>query len=441
MKPTIVLVGRPNVGKSTLFNKLTRTRDAIVADMPGLTRDRHYGHGRVGDRPYLLVDTGGLEPTAREGIFEHMARQTLQAVAEGDAVLFLVDGRAGITPADRDIARELRRTGRKLTLVVNKAEGLSRDQAAAEFHELGLGEPHAISATHGDGVSELMSFVLAPFAQEGREPMPDDRPKVAIVGRPNVGKSTLVNALLGEERMIAFDQPGTTRDSIYIDFERAGKPYTLIDTAGLRRKAKVDETVEKFSVVKTLQSIEDANVVVLVVDAQQEITDQDSHIAGFILEAGRAVVLAVNKWDDLSEGRREQCKRELERKLAFLSFARVHYVSAQQGRGLAELIKSIDLAYAAAMAKLSTPKLTRALIAATTRQPPPRHGLFRPKMRYAHQGGVNPPVIVIHGNQLDRVPDSYRRYLERYFTDLFRLQGTPVRIQFKVSANPYSERH
>jgi len=440
-KPLIALVGRPNVGKSTLFNKLTRTRDAIVADMPGLTRDRHYGHGRVGDRPYLLVDTGGLEPTAREGIFEHMARQTLQAVAEGDAVLFLVDGRAGITPADRDIARELRRTGRKLTLVVNKAEGLSRDQAAAEFHELGLGEPHAISATHGDGVSELMSFVLAPFAQEGREPMPDDRPKVAIVGRPNVGKSTLVNALLGEERMIAFDQPGTTRDSIYIDFERAGKPYTLIDTAGLRRKAKVDETVEKFSVVKTLQSIEDANVVVLVVDAQQEITDQDSHIAGFILEAGRAVVLAVNKWDDLSEGRREQCKRELERKLAFLSFARVHYVSAQQGRGLAELIKSIDLAYAAAMAKLSTPKLTRALIAATTRQPPPRHGLFRPKMRYAHQGGVNPPVIVIHGNQLDRVPDSYRRYLERYFTDLFRLQGTPVRIQFKVSANPYSERH
>jgi GTP-binding protein len=441
MKPTIVLVGRPNVGKSTLFNKLTRTRDAIVADMPGLTRDRHYGHGRVGDRPYLLVDTGGLEPTAREGIFEHMARQTLQAVAEGDAVLFLVDGRAGITPADRDIARELRRTGRKLTLVVNKAEGLSRDQAAAEFHELGLGEPHAISATHGDGVSELMSTVLAPFAHEGREPMPDDRPKVAIVGRPNVGKSTLVNALLGEERMIAFDQPGTTRDSIYIDFERAGKPYTLIDTAGLRRKAKVDETVEKFSVVKTLQSIEDANVVVLVVDAQQEITDQDSHIAGFILEAGRAVVLAVNKWDDLSEGRREQCKRELERKLAFLSFARVHYLSAQLGRGLAELIKSIDLAYAAAMAKLSTPKLTRALIAAATRQPPPRHGLFRPKMRYAHQGGVNPPVIVIHGNQLDRVPDSYRRYLERYFTDLFRLQGTPVRIQFKVSANPYSERH
>jgi len=289
-------------------------------------------------------------------------------------------------------------------------------------------------------VNELMGAVLAQLPHEGREPMPGDRPKVAVVGRPNVGKSTLVNGLLGEERVIAFDQPGTTRDSIYVEFERGGRPYTLIDTAGLRRKAKVDETAEKFSVVKTLQSIEDANVVVLVVDAQQEITDQDAHIAGFILEAGRAVVLAVNKWDGLSEGQREQAKRELERKLGFLSFAREHYVSALHGRGLPELIKSIDLAYAAAMAKLSTPKLTRALIAATARQAPPRHGLFRPKLRYAHQGGVNPPVIVIHGNQLDRLPESYRRYLERYFIDLFRLQGTPVRIQFKVSSNPYSER-
>ena len=440
MKPTIVLVGRPNVGKSTLFNRLTRTRDAIVADVPGLTRDRHYGHGRVGDRPYLVVDTGGLETAAREGIFEHMARQTLQAVAEGDAVLFLVDGRAGITPTDRDIARELRKTGRKLTLVVNKAEGLSREQAAAEFHELGLGVPHVVSATHGDGVSELMSAVLAQLPHEGREPMPEDRPKVAIVGRPNVGKSTLVNALLGEERMIAFDEPGTTRDSIHVDFQRGGRPYTLIDTAGLRRKAKVGETVEKFSVVKTLQSIDDANVVVLVLDAQQEITDQDAHIAGFILEAGRALVLAINKWDGLSEERRSQAKRELERKLGFLSFARVHHISALQGRGLGELIKSIDLAYAAAMAKLSTPKLTRALIAATARQQPPRHGLFRPKLRYAHQGGVNPPVIVIHGNQLDSLPESYKRYLERYFSDLFRLQGTPVRIQFKLSSNPYHER-
>jgi len=440
VKPTIVLVGRPNVGKSTLFNRLTRSRDAIVADVPGLTRDRHYGHGRVGDRPYLVVDTGGLEPSAREGIFERMARQTLQAVAEGDAVLFLVDGRTGIAPADRDIARELRKTGRKLTLVVNKAEGLPHAQVTSDFHELGLGEPLAVSAAHGDGVNELISLVLAQFPREERQPMPDDRPKVAIVGRPNVGKSTLVNALLGEERVIAFNQPGTTRDSIYIDFERGGRPYTLIDTAGLRRKARVGELVEKFSVVKTLQSIEDANVVVLVVDAQQEITDQDAHIAGFILEAGRALVLAVNKWDGLSESQRDQCKRELDRKLAFLSFARVHHVSALEGRGLSELIKSIDLAYAAAMAKLSTPKLTRALIAAAARQPPPRHGLFRPKLRYAHQGGVNPPVIVIHGNQLDTLPESYKRYLERYFTDLFRLQGTPVRIQFKVNPNPYSAR-
>lgn len=440
MKPTIVLVGRPNVGKSTLFNRLTRSRDAIVADVPGLTRDRHYGHGRLGDRPYLVVDTGGLEPTAREGIFEHMARQTLQAVAEADAVLFLVDGRTGITPTDRDIARELRKTVRNLALVVNKTEGVPHAQAAADFHELGLGEPLPVSAAHGDGVNELMALVLAKLPHEGREPMPVDRPKIAIVGRPNVGKSTLVNALLGEERMIAFDQPGTTRDSIYVDFERAGKLYTLIDTAGLRRKAKVGEMVEKFSVVKTLQSIEDANVVVLVVDAQLEITDQDAHIAGFVLEAGRALVLAVNKWDGLSESRRDQCKRELARKLSFAGFARVHYVSALEGRGLSELIKSIDLAYSAAMAKLSTPKLTRALIAAVAKQPPPRHGLFRPKLRYAHQGGVNPPVIVVHGNQLDTLPDSYKRYLERYFIDLFRLQGTPVRIQFKMNANPYSER-
>jgi GTP-binding protein len=282
--------------------------------------------------------------------------------------------------------------------------------------------------------------VLLQLPDEGREPMPEDRPKVAIVGRPNVGKSTLVNALLGEERMIAFDEPGTTRDSIHVDFERGGRRYTLIDTAGLRRKARVEGTVEKFSVVKTLQSIEDANVVVMLVDAQQEITDQDAHIAGFVLEAGRAVVLAVNKWDGLSEERRTQVKRELERRLSFLSFARVHYISALQGRGLAELIKSIDLAYAAAMARLPTPKLTRALIAATARQQPPRHGLFRPKLRYAHQGGVNPPVIVIHGNQLDRLPESYRRYLERYFMEQFRLQGTPLRIEFKVSGNPYHER-
>jgi GTPase len=444
MKPTIALVGRPNVGKSTLFNRLTRSRDALVADIPGLTRDRHYGHGRLGSKPYLVVDTGGLEPTAKEGIYHAMARQTLQAVDEADAVLLLVDGRTGITSQDREIANRLRKAGRPLYLVVNKSEGLSRDSAAAEFHELGLGTPLAISAAHGDGVHDLIDLVLEKSPVELEAVRPDERspraPKIAIVGRPNVGKSTLVNAIIGEERVIAFDQPGTTRDSIYVDFERAGKAYTLIDTAGLRRRGKVDETAEKFSVIKTLQSIEDANVVILVLDAQQEISEQDAHIAGFILEAGRALVVAVNKWDSLGEATRDQINREFARKLEFLAFARVHFVSAQEGRGLSELIKSVDSAYAAAMAKLPTPKLTRALIAAIARQAPPRHGMFRPKLRYAHQGGMNPPVIVIHGNQLDSLPDSYRRYLERFFIDTFRLQGTPVRIRFKVSSNPYAER-
>ena len=359
MKPTIALVGRPNVGKSTLFNRLTRSRDALVADIPGLTRDRHYGHGRMGHKPYLVVDTGGLEPSAKDGIFHHMARQTLQAVDEADAVLLLVDGRAGLTSQDREIALQLRKTGRPLFLVVNKSEGRSREAAAAEFHELGLGTPLAIAAAHGDGVHELIELVLENFPVEEDEARSADpyprAPKIAIVGRPNVGKSTLVNAVIGEERVIAFDQPGTTRDSIYVDFERGGRPYTLIDTAGLRRRGKVEETVEKFSVIKTLQAIEDANVVILVLDAQQEISEQDAHIAGFILEAGRALVVAVNKWDSLGEAKRDQIKREFERKLAFLAFARVHFVSALEGRGLAELIKSIDLAYAAAMAKLLRP--------------------------------------------------------------------------------------
>ena len=442
MKPTIALVGRPNVGKSTLFNRLTRSRDALVADIPGLTRDRHYGHGRLGAKPYLVVDTGGLEPTAKDGIYHAMAKQTLQAVDEADAVLLLVDGRAGLTAQDREIANRLRKSGRPLYLVVNKSEGLSREAAAAEFHELGLGEPLAISAAHGDGVRELVDLVLESIPAEEEEARRAEHlprvPKIAVVGRPNVGKSTLVNAIIGEDRVIAFDQPGTTRDSIYVDFQRNGKSYTLIDTAGLRRRGKVEETAEKFSVIKTLQSIEDANVVILVLDAQHEISEQDAHIAGFILEAGRALVVAVNKWDHLDQAQRDQIKREFARKLEFLHFARTHFVSALEGKGLAELIKSIDLAYAAAMTKLPTPKLTRALIAATARQAPPRHGLFRPKLRYAHQGGMNPPVIVIHGNQLDALPDSYRRYLEHFFIDTFALQGTPVRIQFKVSTNPYA---
>jgi GTP-binding protein len=445
MIPTIALVGRPNVGKSTLFNRITRSRDALVADIPGLTRDRHYGRGRLGNRSFLAVDTGGLEPRARSGIFGAMARQTLQAVAESDAVLFLVDGREGLTPGDRDIALELRKTGRPLWLVVNKAEGRPREALAAEFHELGLGDPLPVSAAHGEGVRDLLELVLAPFPEE---PVAEDRPaagpgiapKIAVVGRPNVGKSTLVNAVLGEERMIASDQPGTTRDSIYVEFRRGGKPYTLIDTAGLRRRGKVQETVEKFSVVKTLQAIEDANVVVLVLDAPQGITDQDAHIAGFILEAGKALVVAVNKWDVADAGRRDAVKREIARKLGFLAFARFHYVSALGGRGLKELLASVDTAHAAAMVRLPTPKLTRTLIEAVNRQPPPRAGLFRPKLRYAHQGGVNPPTIVVHGNQLEQLPDSYRRYLERVFAEAFQLRGTPVRLQFRTGRNPYATR-
>jgi GTP-binding protein len=444
MLPTLVLVGRPNVGKSTLFNRLTRSRDALVADIPGLTRDRHYGRGRVGARPFLVVDTGGLEPGTRSGIFAEMAKQTLQAVAEADGVLFLVDGREGLTAEDREIAANLRRSGRPLWLVVNKSEGRSREAVAAEFHELGLGEPLAISAAHGDGISDLIEIALAAFpAQEAPAPAAEpalERPKIAVVGRPNVGKSTLVNAVLGEQRMIAFDQPGTTRDSIYVEFERAGRAYTLIDTAGLRRRGKVEETAEKFSVVKTLQAIEDANVVVLVLDALQEIADQDAHIAGFILEAGKALVVAVNKWDAADEARREEVKREIARRLGFLSFARFHYVSALGGRGVRQLLESVDAAYAAAMAKLPTPRLTRTLLDAVSRQPPPRAGMFRPKLRYAHQGGSNPPTIVIHGNQLDRLPDSYRRYLERVFAEAFRLRGTPLRLQLRTGENPYARR-
>lgn len=440
MKPTIVLVGRPNVGKSTLFNRLTKTRDALVADIPGLTRDRHYGHGKLGSKPYLVVDTGGFEPLAKDGIMHEMARQTEQAIAESDAVIFVVDGRTGMTALDKEIATKLRKAARPVFVAVNKAEGMNQGVVIADFHELGLGEPLAISATHGEGVRSLIEMALDPFPEPQESENENDVLKVAIVGRPNVGKSTMINALLGEERVIAFDQPGTTRDAIFVDFERGGKHYTLIDTAGLRRKGKVFETIEKFSVIKTLQSIEDAHVVILVLDARQDISEQDAHIAGFVVESGRALVVAVNKWDGLDPYVRDQLKGELEAKLKFLDFANFHYVSALKGQGLAHVFRSVDAAYKAATADLSTPQLTRTLIDAVAKQSPPRNGIFRPKLRYAHQGGRNPPVIVIHGNALDKISDSYRRYLEHVFREVFRLQGTPLRIQFNVSENPFADR-
>jgi GTP-binding protein len=439
MKPTLVIVGRPNVGKSTLFNRLTKTRDALVADQPGLTRDRHYGHGRLGHRPYLVVDTGGFEPQAKEGIVHEMARQAEAAIAEADVLLFIVDGRIGLAPQDRVIADLLRRSGRPVLLAVNKGEGMNRAVVAAEFHELGCGEPYVISSAHGDGVRELIDLALAPFPEDEGDAEETAGPRVAIVGRPNVGKSTLINTLLGEERVIAFDMPGTTRDAIEIPFERNGRGYTLIDTAGLRRKGRVFETIEKFSVIKTLQAIEQSNVVVLMLDASQDISDQDAHIAGFAIDAGRAMVIAVNKWDTVDDYRRERVKLDVERKLNFLGFARTHYVSALKGQGIASVLTSVDKAYAAAMTKIATPKLTRALIAAVEKQAPPRHGLFRPKLRYAHQGGSNPPIIVIHGNALEHVPNSYTRFLERHFLETFKLAGTPLRIQYKSARNPFTD--
>jgi len=439
--PVIALVGRPNVGKSTLFNRLTRSRDAIVHDVPGVTRDRHYGEGRLGARPFIAIDTGGLEPGAPDGIFVHMARQAEQAIVESDAVVFMVDGRSGLTATDREIAARLRKIKTPRYLAVNKTEGMQSDIAVAEFHELGLGAPAAISAAHGEGVRELMDLVLQGFPEDV-EPAEEERghPRVAVVGRPNVGKSTLVNALVGEERVITFDQPGTTRDPIEVPFERGGRRYTLIDTAGLRRRGKTGEAVEYFSIVKALQAIEAANVAILLLDGATGITEQDAHVAGYVLERGRAVVLAVNKWDAADKEARARMKQELAWKLGFLGFADTHFVSAREGKGLAPLMRSVDAAYAAAMARLATPKLTRALIAAIERQSPPKVGRFRPKLRYAHQGGVNPPRIIIHGNSLDHVPDSYKRYLEGFFRKKFSLTGTPMSIEFRTGRNPYANK-
>ncbi len=444
MKPVLALVGRPNVGKSTLFNRLTKTRDAIVADFAGLTRDRHYGNGRQGKHEYIVIDTGGFEPTAESGIYMEMAKQTRQAVAEADAVIFVVDARAGISAQDHAIAKYLRRLGKPCVLTANKAEGMQEGVQLTEFYELGLGEVVPVSAAHGQGIRSLVDLALAPL----NLPDPDEEPetedtgviKLAVAGRPNVGKSTLINTWLGEERLVAFDMPGTTRDAISVPFERNGQKFELIDTAGLRRKGRVFEAIEKFSVVKTLQAIESANVVLLLLDATQGVTDQDAHIAGYVLESGRAVVLAINKWDAVDDYQRELLQRSIETRLAFLKFAALHFISAKKRQGLGPLWTSIAQAHKSAMCKMSTPVLTRLLLESVQFQSPKRAGMFRPKLRYAHQGGMNPPVIIIHGNSLEHVTEAYKRFLEGRFRKEFNLIGTPLRIEMKTSTNPYADR-
>jgi GTP-binding protein len=439
MLPTIALVGRPNVGKSTLFNRLTKSRDALVADLPGLTRDRHYGRGLGGDMPYIVIDTGGFEPLIEKGIQKEMAKQTLLAIDEADIIFFITDGRQGVTPHDRVIADLLRKMNRNIYLLVNKTEGMQRGVATAEFFELGLGDPLGISSAHGEGVRDMIQMALEPFKKEevDTDEVSQKIPKIAIVGRPNVGKSTLVNAFLGEDRVIAFDEPGTTRDSIQIDIERNQKNYTLIDTAGIRKKGKVFEAVEKFSVIKTLQAIEEANVAILVVDAEEGITEQDAHVGAYILDAGRALVVAINKWDRLKEDERDIVKQDIQRKLQFLKFAEFQYVSALKKKGLTEILKSVDEAYRGAFIKMSTPKLTRVLIDTLQQHQPPISKGIRPKLRYAHQGGSNPPVIVIHGNHVNAIKDSYMRFLEGAFRQAFQIIGTPLRVQFKQGENPY----
>jgi GTP-binding protein len=445
VKPVVALVGRPNVGKSTLFNRLTKSRDAIVADFAGLTRDRHYGDGRLGSRDFIVIDTGGFEPEKPTGVVAEMAKQTKQAVAEADAVVFVTDVRAGVSAQDHDIARYLRSVNKRVFLAVNKAEGMSESPALAEFHELGIGEPHPVSAAHGQGIRSLMEAVLdgldvpEPEDEEGAD-APDRPIRLAVAGRPNVGKSTLINTWLGEERLVAFDLPGTTRDAIHVPFERNGQRFDLIDTAGLRRKGKVFEAIEKFSVVKTLQAIADANVVVLLLDATQGVADQDAHIAGYILDAGRAVVVAVNKWDAVDSYQRQMLERQIAQRLAFLRFAEVVPISALKRQGLGPLWKAIGAAHVSATAKLPTPVLTRLVHEAVQHQQPKRAGTFRPKLRYAHQGGQNPPVVVVHGNSLEHVTDSYKRFLEGRIREHFKLVGTPLRVEMKTSRNPFDDK-
>jgi len=439
VKPVLALVGRPNVGKSTLFNQLTRSRDALVANFPGLTRDRQYGEGKVGDKPFIVIDTGGIAGN-ETGIDAEMASQARVAIAEADAVLLLVDARAGLQPADQMLVDQFRREERPFYLVVNKIDGLDTAVGLADFHRLGLATLIPIAASHGRGIRQLIETVLEPFPAPA-EPDPEagpERLRVAIVGRPNVGKSTLVNRMLGEDRVVVFDQPGTTRDSVYIDFERAGQHYTLIDTAGVRRRRSVSETVEKFSIVKTLKAIADAHVVVLLIDGKDGLVDQDLHLLGASIEAGRALVLGVNKWDGMAAEERAWLKTEMDRKLQFIDYAQTHYISALHGSGVGDLYPSIIKAYRAATRKLSTPALTRLLEVAVTEHPPPLVNGRRIKLRYAHAGGQNPPLIVIHGNQTERLPASYLKYLENSFRRALKLQGTPIRIELRSGENPFA---
>ncbi|WP_431263093.1 ribosome biogenesis GTPase Der [Roseateles chitinivorans] len=447
MKPVIALVGRPNVGKSTLFNRMTKSRDAIVADFAGLTRDRHYGDGRLGEREFIVIDTGGFEPDSTTGIVKEMAKQTRQAVAEADAVIFVLDVRTGLAGQDMDIGRYLRQCNKRVFVAVNKAEGMSDSPLLAEFHELGMGEPHPVSAAHGQGIRSLLEAVLDSFEApvedeeltEGAGPDDERAIRLAVAGRPNVGKSTLINTWLGEERLVAFDMPGTTRDAISVDFEHNGQKFKLIDTAGLRRKGKVFEAIEKFSVVKTLQAIADANVVLLLIDATQGVTDQDAHIAGYALDSGRAVVIAINKWDAIDSYQRETIERQIQTRLGFLRFAAILKISALKRQGLGPLWKALADAYSSAYRKMTTPVLTRLIMEAVQHQQPQRAGISRPKLRYAHQGGMNPPIVVIHGNALEGVSDVYKRYLEGRIRDHYKLVGTPMKIELRSSKNPFAD--
>jgi GTP-binding protein len=447
MLPVIALIGRPNVGKSTLFNRLTRSRDAIVADYPGLTRDRQYGFGKLGPLPYLVIDTGGVAG-GESGISELMVEQTVRALQEADIAIALVDGRSGLTSADEHVAELTRKHAKKAWLAVNKAEGLDADIASGEFHSLGLGDPVAISAAHGDRISALMDEVLAPFVEAGEiNPDEDDDDaqedkalRIAVIGRPNVGKSTLINRMIGEDRMVVYDQPGTTRDSVSVPFEKDGRKYILVDTAGVRRKSKVHETVEKFSIIKGLQAMERAQVVIAVLDAQEGVTEQDVSLMGLTVERGRALVVVANKWDGLSNDQRRKVKDDLDRRLPFLDYAKRMTISALHGTAVGDLLPAAEKAYKAATTDISTADLNKVLEDAVTAHAPPLVRGRRIRLRYAHQGGRNPPVIVIHGNQTEKLPEAYRRYLINRFRKVFKLQGTPVRLSFKTSDNPFKGR-